>query len=119
MTWGQQNTEAEAHQQLSYAVHCGVNFIDVRPCRHGGRRAIRPSNPLSSSQTAEIYPVPPNGQTQGLTERYIGSWLRSQRREDLVLASKARWGWCLPLEQGAAAAAGGACDGRCQLPSKE
>jgi aryl-alcohol dehydrogenase-like predicted oxidoreductase len=66
MTWGEQNTEAEAHQQLDYAVAQGVNFID----------------------TAEMYPVPPNGTTQGRTETFLGSWLARQRREDLVIATK-------------------------------
>ncbi len=67
MTWGEQNTEAEAHNQLDYAIERGINFID----------------------TAEIYPVPPQADTQGRTEAYIGSWLaRRGRRDDLVLASK-------------------------------
>mmetsp|Transcript_10252 Transcript_10252/g.19292 ORF Transcript_10252/g.19292 Transcript_10252/m.19292 type:complete len:388 (-) Transcript_10252:74-1237(-) len=66
MTWGQQNTEAEAHEQLSYALDCGVNFMDC----------------------AEMYPVPGKEETQGLTEKYIGSWLKNQRREDLIIASK-------------------------------
>jgi aryl-alcohol dehydrogenase-like predicted oxidoreductase len=66
MTWGVQNTEAEAHAQLDYALERGVNFID----------------------TAEMYPVPPTAETQGRTDRYIGSWLAGRRREDVVLASK-------------------------------
>ena len=67
MTWGQQNTEAEAHEQLNYAVAAGINFID----------------------TAELYPVPPKGETQGLTEQYIGSWLgKRSDRDKLVVASK-------------------------------
>lgn len=67
MTWGEQNTEAEAHQQLDYALERGVNLVDV----------------------AEMYPVPPKPETQGLTETYIGTWLaRSKRRQDIVLASK-------------------------------
>jgi aryl-alcohol dehydrogenase-like predicted oxidoreductase len=68
MTWGQQNTEAEAHRQLSYALDRGVNFID----------------------TAEMYPVPPQGGTQGRTERYIGSWLAAARtRDQVIIATKA------------------------------
>ncbi len=68
MTWGQQNTESEAHQQLDYAIEQGINFID----------------------TAELYPVPPNAQTQGLTEQYIGSWLANrQDRDKLIIATKA------------------------------
>ena len=67
MTWGEQNTEAEAHEQLSYAVDQGVNFID----------------------TAEMYPVPPKADTMGRTEQYIGTWLRGrQDRDQLVLATK-------------------------------
>jgi aryl-alcohol dehydrogenase-like predicted oxidoreductase len=66
MTWGQQNTEAEAHEQLDYAVAQGINFID----------------------TAEMYPVPPNAQTQGRTETYLGTWLAKQRRDGLILATK-------------------------------
>ena len=69
MTWGEQNTEAEAHEQLSYACdERGINFID----------------------TAELYPVPPKADTQGRTEQYIGSWLNQRgRRDDLVVATKA------------------------------
>jgi aryl-alcohol dehydrogenase-like predicted oxidoreductase len=67
MTWGEQNTEADAFAQLDYALDHGVNFID----------------------TAELYAIPPRGQTYGLTERYIGNWLRqSGRREQVVLATK-------------------------------
>ncbi|SFB97990.1 Predicted oxidoreductase [Marinospirillum celere] len=67
MTWGEQNTEEEAHQQLDRALEAGVNFID----------------------TAEMYPVPPKAETQGLTEEYLGSWLNKRgKRDDLVLASK-------------------------------
>jgi aryl-alcohol dehydrogenase-like predicted oxidoreductase len=67
MTWGQQNTEAEAHEQLDFAFENGINFVD----------------------TAEIYPVPPVKETQGLTDRYIGSWLAGrQNRDKIVLATK-------------------------------
>ena len=67
MTWGEQNSEADAHQQLDYAVANGVNFID----------------------TAEMYPVPPCRETYATTERYIGTWLKQRgKRDDLVLASK-------------------------------
>jgi aryl-alcohol dehydrogenase-like predicted oxidoreductase len=66
MTWGQQNSETEAHEQLDYAVAQGINFID----------------------TAEMYPVPPNAETQGRTEKYLGSWLRRQRRDSLFVATK-------------------------------
>jgi len=68
MTWGQQNTEAEAHSQLDFALERGINFVD----------------------TAEMYPVPPKAETQGLTEAYIGTWLaKSGQRDRIVLATKA------------------------------
>ena len=68
MTWGQQNTEAEAHEQLDYAVEeRGMYFLD----------------------TAEIDPVPPEPELQGRTETYIGNWLKSRgKRDDLVIATK-------------------------------
>jgi aryl-alcohol dehydrogenase-like predicted oxidoreductase len=68
MTFGEQNTEADAHSQLDYAIERGINFID----------------------TAEMYPVPPKAATQGSTERFVGSWLKkSGCRADIVLATKA------------------------------
>jgi aryl-alcohol dehydrogenase-like predicted oxidoreductase len=68
MTWGQQNAEAEAHEQIDYALDAGVNFMD----------------------TAEMYPVPPIAETQGRTEEYIGTWFKkSGRRSEIVLATKA------------------------------
>ena len=67
MTFGEQNTESEAHDQLNFSLENGVNFID----------------------TAEMYPVPPNAKTQGLTEKYIGSWLKkSNNRHNVIIASK-------------------------------
>lgn len=67
MTFGAQNSQAEAFEQLDYALERGVNFID----------------------TAEMYPVPPTAETQGLTETYIGNWLKkSGKREKVVLATK-------------------------------
>jgi aryl-alcohol dehydrogenase-like predicted oxidoreductase len=67
MTFGQQNTEADAHSQLDYALERGINFID----------------------TAEMYPVPPRPDTQGSTERFIGSWLKkSGKRSEVIIASK-------------------------------
>jgi aryl-alcohol dehydrogenase-like predicted oxidoreductase len=67
MTFGEQNTEAEAHNQLDYALERGINFID----------------------TAEMYPVMPRAETQGATERHIGSWLkRSGKRSAVILATK-------------------------------
>jgi aryl-alcohol dehydrogenase-like predicted oxidoreductase len=67
MTFGEQNTEAEAHAQIDAALDAGINFIDM----------------------AEMYPVPPRAETYGQTERYIGSWLRrSGRRDRVILATK-------------------------------
>ncbi|MEP6261113.1 MAG: NADP(H)-dependent aldo-keto reductase [Gillisia sp.] len=67
MTWGQQNTEAEGHLQLDLAIEKGVNFID----------------------TAEMYPIPSRKETQGNTEKILGTWLeKTGKRKDLILASK-------------------------------
>lgn len=67
MTWGEQNTEAEAHAQMDAAAARGVNFFD----------------------TAELYPVPLREETQGRTEEYIGSWFQaSGQRDQIILASK-------------------------------
>ena len=66
MTFGEQNSEADAHAQLDFAVSRGVNFID----------------------TAEMYPVAPCAETAHRTESYIGSWLKHQPRDKLILATK-------------------------------
>lgn len=67
MTFGEQNSEADAHAQLDYAIANGINLIDA----------------------AEMYPVPPRPETQGLTESYIGNWLAKRgNREKLIIASK-------------------------------
>jgi aryl-alcohol dehydrogenase-like predicted oxidoreductase len=68
MTWGSQNTEAEAHQQMDHALEAGINFFD----------------------TAELYPTTPvSAETYGRTEEFIGSWLKKTgKRSDIVLASK-------------------------------
>ncbi len=67
MTWGQQNTQEEAFQQMDYALEQGVNFFD----------------------TAEMYPIPANAETQGRTETYIGNWFKKNKnREKVILASK-------------------------------
>ncbi len=67
MTWGEQNTETEAHEQMDYAWEQGINFMDA----------------------AEMYPVPPRAETQGRTESYIGTWLASRRNRDkVILATK-------------------------------
>ncbi|KAJ0803128.1 putative aldo-keto reductase, NADP-dependent oxidoreductase domain-containing protein [Helianthus annuus] len=66
MTFGQQNTEKEAHELLSYAYEHGINTFD----------------------TAEVYPVPVSKETQGLTDIYIGNWMKSQPRDQIILATK-------------------------------
>lgn len=68
MTWGVQNTEADAHEQMDYALSQGVNFWD----------------------TAEFYAVPPTPETYGKTERFIGSWFAAHpsKREEVILATK-------------------------------
>lgn len=67
MTFGNQNNEAEAHEQMDYALSNGVNFFD----------------------TAEMYAVPPSAATQGKTEEYIGTWFKKhQNRDKVVLATK-------------------------------
>ena len=67
MTWGQQNTEAEGHAQMDYALDRGINFFD----------------------TAELYSIPPKAETQGSTERIIGSWFAARgNRDKVILASK-------------------------------
>jgi len=68
MTWGEQNSEAEAHAQVDWALEHGINFID----------------------TAEMYPIPPSAKGYGATERILGSWLAKNKatRANLVIASK-------------------------------
>ena len=67
MTWGEQNSESEAFEQMDYALAQGVNFFD----------------------TAELYPVPPRQETYAQTERIIGSWFeRTGKRSHIILASK-------------------------------
>jgi len=66
MTYGDQNTQAEAHEQLDYALTQGINFID----------------------TAEMYPVPPKAESFTRTETIIGHWLKNQHRDKVILASK-------------------------------
>jgi aryl-alcohol dehydrogenase-like predicted oxidoreductase len=66
MTFGEQNSEAEAHEQLNFAIENGVNFID----------------------TAEMYSVPARKETQGNSEKLIGTWLKNQKREQVIVASK-------------------------------
>src|SRR5690606_24708155 len=67
MTFGEQNSQSEAFQQLEYALERGLNFWD----------------------TAEMYPVPPKVKTQGATEEIIGNWIQQRgQRDQLFLASK-------------------------------
>jgi len=67
MTFGEQNTETQAHEQLDYALERGINFID----------------------TAEIYAVPCRKATYGKTEEFIGTWIRARKNRDkYILASK-------------------------------
>ncbi|MBN34623.1 MAG: NADP(H)-dependent aldo-keto reductase [Rhodospirillaceae bacterium] len=66
MTWGEQNTEEEAHQQLDYAWDHGINCMD----------------------TAEMYAVPTRAETQGLTEAYVGTWLKTRKRDDVIIFGK-------------------------------
>jgi aryl-alcohol dehydrogenase-like predicted oxidoreductase len=67
MTWGQQNTEAEGHAQMDYALEQGINFFD----------------------TAEMYSIPPKPETQGSTERIIGTWFKARKNRDkVILATK-------------------------------
>ncbi len=70
MTFGDQNTEAQGHEQLDYALAQGINFID----------------------TAEMYPVPPKADTFTRTESIIGTWLKRQPRDKVILASKVSGG---------------------------
>ena len=74
MTWGEQNTEREAHEQLDFSLGRGVNFID----------------------TAELYPVPPKKETFSRTETYIGNWFQQRKNRDKVIlatkiAGRASW----------------------------
>ena len=67
MTWGEQNTQEDAFEQMDYALGNGVNFWD----------------------TAELYSVPPKENTYGLTEEIIGNWfIKTKKRSQIVLASK-------------------------------
>ena len=67
MTWGEQNTESDAHEQMDYAIANGINFFD----------------------TAELYAIPPKEETFGETERCIGNWFKKRNnRKDIILATK-------------------------------
>ena len=67
MTWGEQNTQEQAFEQMDYAISEGINFFD----------------------TAEVYAVPPKEETYGFTETIIGHWFKQRKnREKIILASK-------------------------------
>src|SRR6056300_649843 len=68
MTWGKQNTQAEADEQIEHALSVGINFVD----------------------TAEMYAVPPTADTYGKTEAIIGNWLarNPHRRSEMIIATK-------------------------------
>ena len=67
MTWGTQNSEKDAFEQMDYSVSKGINFFD----------------------TAELYSVPPNAESYGKTEKMIGNWFEKRKnREKIILASK-------------------------------
>ena len=67
MTWGTQNSEKEAFEQMNYSIEQRINFID----------------------TAEIYSVPPTSESYGKTEVMIGNWLEKRKnRNEIVLATK-------------------------------
>ncbi len=81
MNWGHQNSEAEGHAQLDYALARGANFID----------------------TAEMYPVPPAAETYTATEKVLGNWLKKQQRDKIILATKvAGFSRGMPWVRGAA-----------------
>lgn len=68
MTWGMQNSQAEANEQIEYALASGINFFD----------------------TAEMYPVPPSPENYGKTEQFFGNWLKAnpEKRKDMIIATK-------------------------------
>lgn len=76
MTWGAQNSEADAAEQLSMAWDCGINFVD----------------------TAEAYPVPIARATSGQTDRAIAKWMKAtkQSRDSVVISTKVRCLDCQP-----------------------
>jgi len=83
MTWGNQNSQSEAFEQLDYALDQGINFVD----------------------TAELYAIPPELSTYGATETIIGNWIKkSGRRSEIILASKVcgPTAWCPHIRMGEA-----------------
>ncbi len=79
MTWGTQNTEKEAFEQMDYAIEQGINFFD----------------------TAELYSVPPTKDSYGKTEKIIGNWFEKRKnREKIILASKVAGPGCDWIRKG-------------------
>ena len=71
MTWGEQNNQKEAFEQMDYAVDQGINFFD----------------------TAELYAVPMKPETRGKTSQFIGEWfLKKKKRDKIILADKVAGG---------------------------
>ncbi|XP_024390226.1 uncharacterized protein [Physcomitrium patens] len=66
MTWGNQNTEKEAHEQLCYAFDNGINIFD----------------------SAEVYPIPMTPETTGRTDKFISTWLKTMPRDKVIVATK-------------------------------
>lgn len=81
MTWGEQNTEAEGHEQMDYAISEGINFFDV----------------------AELYPTPPAKETQGRTEEIIGTWFAARKNRDKIILATKMTGPGYPWIRGGAA----------------
>ena len=83
MTWGEQNNQAQAYEQMHYAHDRGINFFD----------------------TAELYAVPPKAETYGKTETIIGAWFKQTGlRSNIILASKVcgPTSWCPHIREGKA-----------------
>lgn len=78
MTWGKQNTEAEGHEQMDYALERGINFFD----------------------TAEMYATPPDKNTYGKTEEIIGTWFATRKNRDKVILATKIAGTGLPWVRG-------------------
>lgn len=78
MTWGQQNSEAEGHAQMDYAIERGINFFD----------------------TAELYAVPTSKETYGRTEEIIGTWFKKGNRDKTILATKVAGGGVKHIRDG-------------------
>ena len=76
MTWGEQNSQKEAFEQMDYAIDQGVNFFD----------------------TAELYAVPMKPETRGKTSQFIGEWfLKTKKRNKVILADKVAGASCYEL----------------------